>query len=400
MLDNDTDIPKDWDRSGLPGWTYFSEELFALEKEALFRTHWQLVCHMSEVAEIGQYVTLDIADERALVIRGHDNQIRAFHNLCRHRGSRVVGDERGVCNKALICPYHGWAYNLDGTLRGIAERGSFPPMEPDKWGLKPVEMDIWMGFIFVRFQPGPQPPVADILGRFEDLIKPYQLDRMVPADTGGMYDRLAVNWKSVRDVDNEGYHVRQAHPGLHDLYGSNYRDEPYVDGASLSVGGFNDGPSKLWSVRNYRNILPRKDYLPEDQQQAWVYIGLFPNLVFGFYPDSMIYYQEIPISATETIQRGAGFKYPDEDRETKAARYLASRIDRITAEEDQMLMVWSCEATRSSAYDGIILSDLEYGLKTHHDHLRAIMPVLNDVAEPAEGSIKARNRELLAEVVS
>lgn len=348
------------------------------------------------MAQTGQYVTLDIADERALVICGHDGKVRAFHNLCRHRGSRVVGDARGQCNKALICPYHGWAYNLDGSLRGIAEKDSFPPTDPDKWGLKPLEMELWHGFVFVRFQPGPQPAVADLMARHEPEIAPYRPQDMVVADPSAIYDRVKVNWKSVRDVDNEGYHVRQAHPGLHDLYGQNYRDEPYVGGTSRSFGGFNAGPSRLPSVRAYRHFLPEAGHLPESHRNAWVYIGLFPNLVFGFYPDSMIWYQEVPVSATETIQRGGTLRYADESREMRAARYLSGRIDRDTAKEDQMLTVWSCEATRSSAYDGIILSDLEYGLASFYDHLQAVMPVVRQAEEPAPGGMAALNAQILA----
>lgn len=395
MLDRKIEIPTDWDRSGLPGWAYFSDELLALERDMLFRTHWQLVCHISEVAEPGQYVTLDVANERALVIKGHDLEIRAFHNLCRHRGSRVVADERGQCNKALICPYHGWAYNLDGSMRGVAKKDTFPPMDPEKWGLKPLEMEIWMGFVFIRFQKGPQPAVATVMKRFEDEVRPYATDTMVPSYAGGVYEKSDVNWKSIRDVDNEGYHVRQAHPGLHDLYGVDYFDEPFIEGASRTVGPFNQGPSKSWSVRNYRKFLPHRDNLPESHQQCWLYIGMFPNVVIGLYPDSMIYYQEIPISATETWQRGGGFKYPDESRELRAARYLSQRIDRDTIQEDKMLTIWSCEATKSSAYDGITLSDLEYGLKTYHDQLRQFLPVLNDTKEPAAGTMAARNAELL-----
>lgn len=395
MLDDKLAIPTDWDRSGLPGWAYFSDEMFALERDMLFRTHWQLVCHVSEVMEPGQYVTLDIADERGLVIRGHDDKIRAFHNLCRHRGSRVVGEERGTCNKALICPYHGWAYNLDGSLRGVANKDTFPPMDPEKWGLKALEMEIWMGFVFVRFQPGPQPSVATILERHEAEVARYQTETMVPSYPAGIFEQADVNWKSIRDVDNEGYHVRQAHPGLHDLYGQQYHDEPYIDGSSRSLGTFNEGPSKLWSTRNYRKFLPKMDHLPELHQNSWLYIGMFPNLVFGFYPGSMIYYQEIPISATHTQQRGAGFRYKTETREMRAARWLAERIDNDTAKEDQMLTIWACEATKSSAYDGIILSDLEYGLKTFHDNLRTIMPVLNDKTPPPAGTLAARNADLL-----
>ena len=392
----DIALPKDWDRSGLPGWTYFSQELFELECETLFKTHWQFVCHVNEAADIGAYVTFDVAGERALVIRGHDGILRAFHNLCRHRGSRIVPDARGVCNKAMVCPYHGWAYNLDGGLRGIANRDTFPPMQAEKWGLKPLEMEIWNGLVFIRFQAGPQPAVAKILARFVDEIAPYDLANMVPTDSNSMDDLLPVNWKSVRDVDNEGYHVRQAHPGLHQLYGNGYFDEPYANGTSRSVGTFNEAYGHRWSVRKYREILPEADNLPREQQRQWIYFGMFPNFVLGLYPDSVIYYQEVPQSAEQTVQRGMCYRRSNESREMKAARYLSGRIDRDTADEDQMLMVWSCEATKSSAYDGVIFSDLEYGVKTYHDHLRQLLPVLAQPVPPESGQIALLNDALLS----
>ena len=391
----DIALPKDWDRSGLPGWAYFSQELFELECETLFKTHWQFVCHVNEAAEIGAYVTFDVAGERALVIRSHDGILRGFHNLCRHRGSRIVPDARGVCNKAMVCPYHGWAYNLDGGLRGIANRDTFPPMQAEKWGLKPLEMEIWNGLVFIRFQAGPQPAVAEILARFDDEIASYDLANMVPTDSNSMDDLLAVNWKSVRDVDNEGYHVRQAHPGLHQLYGDGYFDEPYANGTSRSVGTFNEAYGHRWSVRKYREILPEAENLPLHQRRQWIYFGMFPNFVLGLYPDSVIYYQEVPQSATQTVQRGMCYRRREESREMKAARYLSGRIDRDTAEEDQMLMVWSCEATKSSAYDGVIFSDLEYGVKTYHDHLRRLLPVMGQPAPPEPGQMAQVNDALL-----
>jgi len=394
-MTTDIALPKDWDRSGLPGWAYFSQELFELECETLFKTHWQFVCHVNEAAEIGAYVTFDVAGERALVIRGHDGILRGFHNLCRHRGSRIVPDARGVCNKAMVCPYHGWAYNLDGGLRGIANRDTFPPMQAEKWGLKPLEMEIWNGLVFIRFQTGPQPAVAEILARFDDEIAPYDLANMVPTDSNSMDDLLAVNWKSVRDVDNEGYHVRQAHPGLHQLYGDGYFDEPYANGTSRSVGTFNEAYGHRWSVRKYREILPEAENLPLHQRRQWIYFGMFPNFVLGLYPDSVIYYQEVPQSATQMVQRGMCYRRREESREMKAARYLSGRIDRDTAEEDQMLMVWSCEATKSSAYDGVIFSDLEYGVKTYHDHLRRLLPVMGQPAPPEPGQMAQVNDALL-----
>ena len=104
-IDSQQIVPSSWDRSGLPGWAYFSEDLFKLEQEILFRQHWQLVGHVNSITDVGSYITLDIANERGFVIRGVDGTIKAFHNLCRHRGSRVVLDERGKCNKSIVCPY-------------------------------------------------------------------------------------------------------------------------------------------------------------------------------------------------------------------------------------------------------------------------------------------------------
>ena len=150
-------VPETWDRSGLPGWAYHSPALLALEKAELFATHWQIVCHVSDLPGPGAWVALDIGDDRALVIRGQDGTIRAVHNLCRHRGARVAPGAQGQCRNALVCPFHGWVYNLDGTLRGPARPRSFEAdLDRAQYGLKPMESEIWMGFVFVRCRPGPQ----------------------------------------------------------------------------------------------------------------------------------------------------------------------------------------------------------------------------------------------------
>ena len=390
-----TDIPDQWDRKGLPAGSFFSKEMLELEKAVLFRQHWQLVCHVSDIAEAGDFMTLDVVGERALVIRGKDGVVRAFHNLCRHRGSRVVAEESGSCKSAIICPFHGWAYNLDGTLRGAAQPASLPEMDPVEMGLKPIEMDLWNGFIFVRFQPGPQPAISEVLARFEDEVTQYDLDSLMPSGAGFYRSEIKANWKCVRDVDNEGYHVPMAHPGLQDLYGPNYFDEPFFNGTSRSFASFRESNARLWSVRMYKDILEPPARLDEDHKRAWLYIGVFPNFVISLYPDSVNFYQEFPIENGKTVQRSAEYRYRDEDRRMRLARYLSGRIDRITSEEDEQLIEWTWEAAFSSGFDGIILSDLEYGVKSYHDALRVLFPVLNE-AEPPAGELAARNAELLA----
>jgi len=327
------------------------------------------------------------------VLRGKDGVVRAFHNLCRHRGSRVVAETTGHCRNALVCPFHGWVYNLDGTLRGTARPASLPPLDKVRYGLKPLEMEIWNGFVFVRFKPGPQPSVATLFAPFAEEASDYRMAELRPT-TGFWQARTEVNWKSVRDVDNEGYHVAMAHPALQDLYGRSYFDEPFMDGVSRSFATFNPGPGRRWSVRHYKALLPEMEHLPETHRRAWMYYGFFPNTVFSFTPETVSFYQEFPIGVGLTQLRGAIYTLPGEDRRRRLARYLGQRIDRDTAAEDVMLTVWSSEATQSSAYDGIILSDYEYGVRTYHDALRRILPVLDLPAPPQPGTMAAVNAEM------
>ncbi|MCB1340939.1 MAG: aromatic ring-hydroxylating dioxygenase subunit alpha [Pseudooceanicola sp.] len=387
-------LSNDWDRSGLPAWSYFSDDLLEAEKEALFRCHWQLVCHVGDLGEPGDYIAVDFVGERALVVRGKDGEVRAFHNLCRHRGSRVVADDRGHCRSSIICPFHGWVYNLDGTLRGASQPNSLPDLDPVEWGLKPLETDIWQGFVFVRFKPGPQPAISKVMARFDKELAQYDIPAMLPDGGGFWQEQIRANWKCVRDVDNEGYHVPKAHPGLDDLFGGNYADEPFQGGASRSFAPFREDRSTLWSVRNYKKLLPDRETLDAEHKRAWLYIGLFPNTAFGIYPDSVIFYNEFPDGHGKTIQRGAIYRNPVEDRRLRAARYLSRRIDRITGKEDEQLIEWSWEAAQSSGYDGVILSDLEIGVKSYHDELRRHFPVL-DHDEPEYGRLAEVNALLL-----
>ena len=384
------------ERGGLPWWVYFNPELLEIEKEELFRRCWQLVGHISDIPAPGDYMTLDVVGERALAIRGKDGVVRCFHNVCRHRGSRVVKAERGHCQAAIVCPFHGWSYNLDGKLRGMPKPRSFPKLDPVEHGLVPLEFEICMGFIFVRFLPSQQPGVAQMLAPYMAELAPYRLEQVKPL-TALTVEEMAVKWKAVRDVDNEGYHVPTAHPSLQDLYGQSYADDPHIWGTSRSFARFNQGEGRRWSVKKYKKILPENMDLPESHRQAWLYIGMFPNLVLSLYPDQVSFYQEFPVAIDRTIQRSAAYALPDERREMKLARYLARRIDRVTSREDTQLIQWSWESMQSSGFAGVILSDLEQGVRSYHDQLRRLMPVITQEEEPAQGIVVRVNSKLLAE---
>ena len=395
IVPNQITVPNDWDRRGLPGWSYHSEAQFKLEREKLFLCHWQVAGHVNDVLSPGDWISFDILGERAVVIRGRDGVVRAFHNLCRHRGARVVDGTQGHCKSAIVCPFHGWVYNLDGTLRGAARPETFGEMKREDFGLKPVEMEVWHGFVFLRFHPGPQPSVAEWLAPYDADFAAYRAEELLPVQVPGWLTKLPVNWKSVRDVDNEGYHVALAHPALQDLYGRSYTDAYLPGGLSASYATFGDQPGRRWSVKNYVKLAPTQDWLPKRLQKNWNYYGVFPNSVFAFTPESIQFYQDLPISPAETLVTGRVYRRPDESRQMRVARYLAYRIDRETSAEDQQLSMWSNESMKSTAFDNFHLSDLEYGVRRHHDCLRKLMPVLNLTDAPTDDQLALINQNLL-----
>jgi phenylpropionate dioxygenase-like ring-hydroxylating dioxygenase large terminal subunit len=205
-----------------------------------------------------------------------------------------------------------------------------------------------------------------------------------------------VNWKSVRDVDNEGYHVAMAHPALQDLYGRTYRDLTYPDGLSHSIAEFGDTPGRRWSVKEYIKLSQAQDWLPPHLRKAWTYYGVFPNAVIAFTPESAQVYQEIPLGLSKTRLTGRIYRRAHESREMRAARYLAYRIDRETSAEDQQMSIWSNESMKSSAFDDFHLSDLEIGVRRHHDQLRQILPVIRLPEAPDEATMAATNQNLFA----
>ena len=120
----------------------------------------------------------------------------------------------------------------------------------------------------------------------------------------------------------------------------------------------------------------------------------FPNAVIAVTPETTLFYQEFPLETNKSILRSATYRNPDEDRQQRAARYLAARIDRETVEEDIQLTIWSNESMESEAFEGFYLSNLEYGVRSHHDHLRKILPIYNSETAPKEEDLVSLNNEM------
>lgn len=357
----------------LAKWCYQDDALFDLECDQLFRKNWMLVAHISDIPDNRDFLTFEVAGESAIVIRGHDHKLRAFHNVCRHRGSRLLNADSGQCAPTLSCPFHGWTYQLDGELVGVPAQSTFPNLDKTTKNLVPVDLEIWMGFIFIRFAPGGA-SLAETMKPVEDWLRPYRLPEMLPLSNSHCPDVFPCNWKVVHDIDNEGYHVPVGHPQLQELYGKHYSDH-VIGGHSVSTARLNDRPGKNWSVRNYQQLLPQFDHLPEENQRLWFYISIFPNMVLGLYPDSIEYYMTIPVSTQKTILKGASYALPDSRRGMNAVRWLSRRINRITGDEDVSFVMRMHEGMKSSAFPEPELSSLESGVREFHHRIQAVLPV-------------------------
>ena len=239
--------------SSLPAWTYHDPRFFELEKRAIFRTAWQLVCHLSDVPKPGDYHCLNVLDESVVVVRGEDGQVRSFHNVCRHRAARVLDGLAGHCGSRIACPYHGWTYALDGRLIGVPHRRTFRDLDPSAHGLAPLDQEIFLGFVFVRFAPG-LPSVREMAAPYATELAAYGLEDLVPQGRVRLRPR-AVNWKNVADNYSDGMHIAVAHPGLTRLFGDDYRIEahPWID---KMAGAIRDVPSSAWTERLYQRLLP------------------------------------------------------------------------------------------------------------------------------------------------
>src|SRR5437016_3546898 len=171
--------PADTDGVSLPAWIYRDAEFFEREQQAIFRNSWQLVCHLSDVPRPGDFHTFEFYGESVLVLRAEDGAVRAFHNVCRHRAARLLDGPRGHCGGRITCPYHAWTYALDGRLIGVPQRDSFPGLDRARHGLVPLEHELFMGFVFVRFAPG-LPSVREMAAPYAHELAPYRPEEQLP----------------------------------------------------------------------------------------------------------------------------------------------------------------------------------------------------------------------------
>jgi phenylpropionate dioxygenase-like ring-hydroxylating dioxygenase large terminal subunit len=374
------------DSVSLPGWLYFDPEFFEAEKKAFLRAAPQVVCHESEIAQPGDWRSLEYLGESVIVIRGDDGVARALSNVCRHRGSRIV-DGTGGCARVLTCPYHAWSYARDGKLVGVPHRHEYPGLRTGELALHQVALENWRGFLFVTLEPG-APSVADMMTPYEDEVAPYRFEdlRVMGRVT---LRRRPLNWKTIADNYSDGLHIPVGHPGLTRLFGRNYRIEAnrHVD---RMEGDLVEKESANPSERAYQRLLPRVEHLPGSHQRKWLYYKLFPNVAFDIYPDQVDLMQFLPVSATETVIREISYAVPDERREMRAARHLNWRINRKVNAEDTELITRVQLGMQSPTYKAGPLGTSEVCLRSFAQKLRKLIPEARLDSPPPAGWSQVR----------
>jgi carnitine monooxygenase subunit len=369
------------DGTSLPGWLYFDPEFFEAEKRAFLRAAPQVVCHESDIAQPGDWRSIEYLNESVIVIRGDDGEARAFANVCRHRGSRLV-DGTGGCAKVLTCPYHAWSYARDGRLVGVPHRHEYQGLDVEARGLFPVALENWRGFLFVALEPG-APSVAEMMAPYEDEVAHYRFEELRVMGRVTLRPR-PLNWKTIADNYSDHLHIPVGHPGLTRLFGRNYRIEAkeWVD---RMEGELVEKPSANPSERAYQKFLPKAEHLPPTHRRKWLYYKLFPNVAFDIYPDQVDFMQFLPVSATETVIREISYALPDKRREMKAARYLNWRINRRVNAEDTELIARVQAGMQSASYTPGPLGTSEVCLRSFASKLRRLVPEARLECPPPAG---------------
>jgi len=260
----------------LPSRYFYDENVFNQEKSKIFFKSWHLVAHVNELREPGSFVTHDIFEQSVLVIAGREGEIRAFHNVCQHRGNRLVEARRGR-SPTLTCGYHAWTYALDGCLRGAPNVQGVQGFRKSEHGLKPVRVEVFASFVFVNLDSQAK-AIAVMAPEADAEIRRFipDLDRLKLIEEVDV--PVAANWKVIQENSIEGYHFDNSGPAHKQLV-------QLIDFAGYTLKPRGEwwtyiGPPKKNATQAYGLPLEGATW-----QTDWFFnFGLWPNATIYAFP--------------------------------------------------------------------------------------------------------------------
>lgn len=384
-----------WDaKPGAPlkPWAYTNPEFFALDYDAFFLRRWQFVGHVNDVRAVGDFISHDIGLDNVFVIRGKDDQLRAFKNVCRHRASRIL-EGSGTCPGVIRCPYHGWTYQMDGSLMAIPQDEHFPDVDKSQHGLHQIQVEAFHGLLFVRVK-GDGPSVAEHFGDMGRYLEMYDVTNyeQCAESTTQIWN---CNWKVAWDNYLENYHIPIGHPGLHRLLIDINAGEGLSSGVDYGIFDLRTKPSNVDVERRYQEmIIHTRARIPEEIHDKWIQYGIAGSHGLDFYPEMLDVFQLVPLTHDKTLVRAAFYGHQNPTPEELEVRRLNIEINDIVNGEDKTLCERVQKGLQTNGYSPGPLSQLEIGIHYFHEMVRNLVPVAALDESPPRGQAAARNAEL------
>ena len=361
-------------------------EFYKKEQERIFRRAWLPVAAASDVAQSGSFITADVPPLKAslLIVRGEDDKVRAFHNICRHRGDRLEHSPAG-CKKAFTCNFHAWTYCTEGKLIGVTDETQFPGLDRDQFGLIPVHCEVWEDLVFVNLDKQPRESLKDWLGDMYDQYTGFAFDRTKICDHRVV---MKTNWNLAVNAFCEGYHNMYIHkntvPDYQGGSGNPKRHRAYMEvgrhfGRYSAAGNPNHKATPAEDVlyRNSRRMFPSfppvdMDALPPGVNPSrfpgWAFdiVNIFPNFVLGPQANTHSFMWFWPIDHEHTEIRIMRFAFASDRPSDRIAQAHSIVRGREVLREDLATMETSCAALSSGAMPHIVLSQQEMLIQNHY----------------------------------
>lgn len=319
---------------GLPAAAYTSTRYMMRERQTLFSRYWICVGLASDLPHPGDVYPTDVAGIPLVLVRDRQGQIRAFHNICSHRGLQLVNQPCNVQGN-LRCPYHSWAYKLDGSLKSTPHFGgyykdTYEGFDRNAKGLSPVRCDQWLDLVFVNLS-GDAPDLQTYLQPVSDRWTNYDLS-LLRREPREVTLQCQANWKLAIENFSESYHLSWVHPALNSC--SRMEDHFGFDLAEPHVG---QGSLRYYSGAIAGRSLPTFPNLEAlGKETVAEYITVFPNLMLGVHPDYFLVFTANPLSVNKTAERMVFYFVGDQAMtpENQALRHLPIDLWQATNDED------------------------------------------------------------------
>jgi Rieske 2Fe-2S family protein len=347
---------------------YLDPSLLEAEQQLIFERTWQLAGHISSLPKTGSYITARAGSQPVLVVRDENGELRAYRNVCRHRGSRLLSGS-GQCKAAIRCRYHGWTYKLDGTMIGAPEALAFGKrLDKASLGLIPARVEELCGLVFVNLDLEAS-PLSELVGDLPARLERYQIPSL---ESFAPYEGdQPANWKVIADNYLEGYHVPIAHPGLMRMYDYKRYQADIHDSYVWFEAPLREKPSSNRLERTYQRMVRPMAGLGAEDRNIWHYIYIYPNTTIDLYPDQVNTWQLLPDGVGSTHDVAASYRPARSGARTRFVQWVNQRLSTLVMDEDIDLVSNVQQGLQTRDYQCGPLSERERAVGWFADRIRS-----------------------------